>query len=142
MASGVSADPQTVCDLIGAANGTTQNDKIRQAATLRLRSMNNMEGYPTALLKIWQSNKHDDLRLQSLMLFKNECKKFWSIKDNDLSDIKKQEKEQCKHLLLNDYIKESDQRVIKQVAQCIAKVARLDWPAKWPNLFQVYVLYM
>ena len=42
-------------------------------------------------------------------------------------------------MLLTTYLSEKSEQITKQIAQCIAKLMREEWPNNWGNLFDVLV---
>ena len=73
------------------------------------------------------------MRQIALSQFKNHAvDNFKQTKNN-------QEKEHCKNLLITTYLNEKCENVSKQVAQCIAKLARKEWPSNWNLLFEILV---
>ena len=87
----------------------------------------------TALLSIWQSSSPDALREIALTQFKNHAV------DNFVHTRNTEEKEHCKRLLLTTYLSEKSEQLTKHIAQCIAKLARKEWPNHWHALFDILV---
>jgi len=128
-----SIDQNTVITLFNEANGTNPNSDTRRAATEKLIQIQNSSGYPSTLLKIWQSSQPDELREIALTQFKNHATTNFKHSNNV------QEKEHCKNLLLTTYLNEKSEQITKQIAQCIAKLTRKEWPSNWGQLFDVLV---
>eukprot|EP01084_Bolivina_argentea_P076011 137739_1 len=126
-------DEHIVINVLNQANGTNLNHASRTAATEQLMNMKTASGYPSALLKVWQSTQPDTLREIALVQFKNHAVTNFKQTGNN------QEKEHCKTLLLTTYLSEKSEHCFKQISQCIAKLARREWPKNWQSLFQILV---
>eukprot|EP01084_Bolivina_argentea_P087634 158273_1 len=126
-------DENTLITLINQANGTNLNNNTRKHATQQLMNLQTASGYPSTLLKIWQSSQPDTLRLTALAQFKNHAV------NNFIHTKNTQEKEHCKNLLLTTYLNEKSEQICKQISQCIAKLARREWPNNWSLLFSILV---
>ncbi|ETO25352.1 hypothetical protein RFI_11784 [Reticulomyxa filosa] len=132
----MTADISTIMALLTEADGTNSDILKRQSAIKALDELRNVPGYPTgnlfsffSLLSIWQLDKPQELRFKAMAKFKNDCEQIWhvsKIKSIEKEKEKMSEKEVCKCLLLNNYMKENDEIVLRQVSQSISKLTQIE----------------
>ncbi|ETO28844.1 hypothetical protein RFI_08284 [Reticulomyxa filosa] len=85
-----------------------------------------------ALLSIWQSDKPRDLRCIAAVKFKNDCEAIWSfsqLRSSENVKERKEEKTQCKAILLKNFQKESDEMVSASARN------KIEDEGGWPELF-------
>ncbi|KAM6495766.1 Armadillo-type fold [Amanita muscaria] len=130
-ASGVKTEtvsPQELFHVIG--NAVSSNPMLVQESSKRLKEMLDMYGTFDALHEI-AAQKEVSLytRRQAIIQFKNHALSHWRSRKL-LSDV---HREQIRARCLA-FINEEDETISECNQVIVAKIARLDFPSKWPNL--------
>ncbi|KAF4348903.1 hypothetical protein F8388_023308 [Cannabis sativa] len=76
-----------------------------------------------------------DVRLMASLYFKNSINRYWR-KRRDSSGISNEEKVHLRQKLVS-HLREENYQIALTLAVLISKIARIDYPIEWPDLFSV-----
>jgi len=121
--------PQLVTLLRNAAFET--NERIRKESSSMLEKWEKLSGYCSLLFGIISDLSIDhEIRFIATSCFKNAVHKYWRKKDTSM--ISKQEKDYI-HQNLPNLFDEPNNRNALHIGLLYAKIARVDYPAEWPE---------
>ncbi|KAJ3682843.1 hypothetical protein LUZ60_013070 [Juncus effusus] len=128
------ADVQAMYSLL--LNSLSPDESTRKPAESALSQCENRPGFCSCLLEIIAARAlagREDVRLLASVYFKNSINRYWRQR-RDSSGISNEEKIHLrKNLLL--HIREENTQIALQMAVLISKIARIDYPRDWPDLF-------
>uniref|UniRef100_A0A7N0T6K4 Importin N-terminal domain-containing protein n=1 Tax=Kalanchoe fedtschenkoi TaxID=63787 RepID=A0A7N0T6K4_KALFE len=131
-----SADLPTMYMLLG--NSLSGDVSVRKPAETALLESENRPGFCSCLLEIITAKDlaaQVDVRLLASLYFKNSISKYWRNR-RDSTGISNEEKAHLRQKLLTHFREENSQIAIS-LSVIISKVARIDYPKEWPDLFSV-----
>ncbi|XP_028549715.1 importin-11 isoform X2 [Dendrobium catenatum] len=126
------SDVETVYSLLSDA--FSPDLSVRRPAESALAQCERRPGFCSCLLEIIAARDvacRDDVRLLAAVFFKNSIRRFWRqrvISNDEKAHLRKK-------LLLN--IREESSQIALQLADLISKIARIDYPKEWPELFSL-----
>uniref|UniRef100_A0A0E0LQ50 Importin N-terminal domain-containing protein n=1 Tax=Oryza punctata TaxID=4537 RepID=A0A0E0LQ50_ORYPU len=119
-------------------NSLSADEAVRRPAEAALAQCEARPGFCSCLLEIISARGlacREDVRLLATVYFKNSISRYWRHR-RDSYGISNEEKDHLrKNLLVN--IREENSQIALQLAVLISKIARLDYPKEWPDLFSV-----
>ncbi|KAL6896683.1 hypothetical protein ACP4OV_007255 [Aristida adscensionis] len=119
-------------------NSLSADEAARRPAEAALAQCETRPGFCSCLLEIISARGlacREDVRLLATVYFKNSINRYWRHR-RDSYGISNEEKSHLrKNLLLN--IREENTQIALQLAVLISKIARLDYPKEWPDLFSI-----
>ncbi|XP_020578156.1 importin-11 isoform X2 [Phalaenopsis equestris] len=124
------SDVQTVYSLLSDA--ISPDASVRSPAESALSQCERRPGFCSCLLEIIVTRDlacRDDIRLLASVFFKNCVRRLWRqrvISNDEKAHIRKK-------LLLG--IREESSQIALHLADLISKIARMDYPKEWPELF-------
>ncbi|GAA5950880.1 hypothetical protein JCM3765_004618 [Sporobolomyces pararoseus] len=135
--------PSSPLEVINCLSLALSPSPIERSNSLQaLQSWSTLPGYYLYLTNIFTSREeevggvgvvNDQIRLQSLLQFKNGVDKYWRKMSNNA--ISQEEKAQIRPLLItNTMINEPNRVIAKNLAVTIGKLARLDYGVDWNDL--------
>jgi hypothetical protein len=133
------SNPLTEGLLIHALKGTLSGDNHRLiTSNQQLEAWQSKSSYYLLLQTVFSDTRLPyDVRLQSIIQIKNGVEKYWRRgAKNIISDDGKQH---LRSRLLQSGIQEPDRRLAIIIALVIGKIARLDFPTKWPDLINTLI---
>ncbi|GAQ92680.1 Nuclear transport receptor KAP120 (importin beta superfamily) [Klebsormidium nitens] len=111
----------------------SQDGHIRKEAEAALAAAETTPGFCSCLMEILGAKgPQQDIRWMSCVYLKLCTKKYWRTRHPNA--ISEEEKAHLRTRILNQLGDEDDQ-VASQLAVLIAKIARVDFPKAWPDLF-------
>eukprot|EP00249_Psilotum_nudum_P007668 c20733_g1_i1 orf=1506-4013(-) len=129
-----SADVHTVYNLLQSA--LSQDEAVRKPAELMLASCENRPGFCSCLVEIIATKNlegQSTARWLASVYFKNSINRYWRHR-RDILGINDGEKAYLRNKLL-ELIREENNQVAVQLAILISKIARIDYPKEWSDLF-------
>ncbi|XP_042421874.1 importin-11-like isoform X1 [Zingiber officinale] len=130
------ADLHTVYSFL--SNALSIDESTRKQAESALAQCENRPGFCSCLLEIIaarDSGCRDDARLLASVYFKNSISRYWRHR-RDTSGISNDEKNHIRTKLLL-HLREENTQIAIQLAVLVAKIARIDYPKEWPELFSI-----
>lgn len=130
------SDLQTVYSFL--TNSLSSDGTQRQPAESALSQCENRPGFCSCLLEIIAARDaacREDARLLASVYFKNSINKYWRNR-RDSQGISAEEKSHLRTKLLL-HIREENSQIALQLAVLISKIARIDYPKEWPELFSI-----
>ncbi|KAJ6822914.1 importin-11 isoform X1 [Iris pallida] len=128
------SDVQSVYNLL--ANSLSSDQSFRKPAESALSHCESRPGFCSCLLEIIAARDsacREDVRLLASVYFKNSISRYWRHR-RDSPGISNDEKMHLrKNLLL--HIREENSQIALQLAVLISKIARIDYPKEWPEIF-------
>nr|BAC75567.1 putative Ran binding protein 11-like [Oryza sativa Japonica Group] len=119
-------------------NSLSADEAVRRPAETALAQCEARPGFCSCLLEIISARGlacREDVRLLATVYFKNSISRYWRHR-RDSYGISNEEKDHLrKNLLVN--IREENSQIALQLAVLISKIARLDYPKEWPDLFSL-----
>lgn len=141
-----SSNPNTAFSNISILNEGDLVSVLEQASNIGFNPNN--QKLAEQQLKVWETQKGFHYHLQSIYLnlsmslqirwlaviqFKNGIEKYW--RSTRINAIDKEEKNLIRDRLFN-ILNEQNNQLCIQNAQAVARIARLDFPTDWSNLFE------
>lgn len=120
------------------ANSMSADHRLRGPAEEALAQSESRPGFCSCLLEVITAKdlaSQVDVRLMATVYFKNSINRHWRQR-RDSSGISNEEKMHLKQKLLTHLREESDQ-IAQMLAVIISKIARIDYPKEWPDIFLV-----
>ena len=108
-------------------------DEIRMPASATLKQLENRPGFVSLLLHLSQSSPHDPhahLRQFASIQLKNVVSRSWRRGGDNIHE---NERASLRQSLLGR-LHEQNKQVAEQLLVVISKIAREDFPARWPSL--------
>ncbi|VEN37849.1 unnamed protein product [Callosobruchus maculatus] len=122
-----------VLDVLRQAS--SQDPSVLKPAETKLREWETQPGFYAVLLNVLSDFTMDvNVRFMAVLCLKNGVDRYW--RKNAPNAISEQEKSTIRQGLLCNF-EEPVNQIAVQRAVLISKVARLDWPREWPNVFPV-----
>ncbi|KAK7294729.1 hypothetical protein RJT34_17624 [Clitoria ternatea] len=120
------------------ANSMSVDHRLRGPAEEALAQSESRPGFCSCLLELVTA-KHlasqADVRMMATVYFKNSVNRYWRHR-RDSSGISNEEKMHLRQKLLMHLREENDQ-IALMLAVLISKIARIDYPKEWPDIFLV-----
>ncbi|CAK8541978.1 unnamed protein product [Lathyrus sativus] len=120
------------------ANSMSADHRLRAPAEEALAQSESRPGFCSCLLELITANdlaSQVDVRLMATVYFKNSINRYWRQR-RDSSGISNEEKMHLRQKLLMHLREESDQ-IALMLAVLISKIARIDYPKEWPDIFLI-----
>lgn len=112
---------------------SSQNPEILKPAETKLREWEDQPGFYTVLFNVISNHSIDlNVRWMAVLYFKNGVDKYW--RKNAPGAISEEEKATLRQSLVSN-LREPINQIATQLAVLVSKVARLDCPREWPELF-------
>ncbi|KAH7677914.1 Importin-beta N-terminal domain-containing protein [Dioscorea alata] len=108
----------------------------RSPAESALSQCESRPGFCSCLLEIIASRDlacREDVRLLASVYFKNSINRYWRNR-RDSAGITNDEKTHLRKKLLL-HLREENSQIAMQLAVLVSKIARIDYPKEWPELF-------
>jgi hypothetical protein len=99
------------------------------------------DGFVSSLVHIAQHTSSSagvrlECRQLAVITLKNVVEKSWAQRGGSIAVVSDGDKEGLRQFVLSQWL-EPDRKVARQLRALTAKIARKDWPAKWPTLIPV-----
>lgn len=120
------------------ANSLSGNQGVRKPAEAALAQSESRPGFCSCLMEVITAKdlaSQVDIRLMASVYFKNSVNRYWRNRRDSLG-ISNEEKIHLRQKLLSHLREENDQ-IALTLAVLISKIARIDYPKDWPDLFSV-----
>ncbi|PIA28651.1 hypothetical protein AQUCO_06800076v1 [Aquilegia coerulea] len=120
------------------ANSLSGDETLRKPAEAALSQSENRPGFSSCLMEIITSKdlaSQADVRLIASVYFKNSVNRYWRNR-RDSTGISNEEKIHLRQKLLS-HLREENYQIALQLAVIISKIARIDYPREWPELYSV-----
>ncbi|KAL7590187.1 hypothetical protein Lser_V15G39371 [Lactuca serriola] len=120
------------------SNSLSGDVALRKPAESTLAQSENMPGFCSCLMEVITAKdlaSQTDVRLMASLYFKNSINRYWRNK-RDSSGITNEEKSHLRQKLLS-HLREENYQISLTLAVLISKIARIDYPKEWPELFSV-----
>ncbi|KAK9930777.1 hypothetical protein M0R45_018088 [Rubus argutus] len=120
------------------SNSLSSDDSVRKPAEAALSQSEARPGFCSCLMEVIIAQDlapHVDVRLMASVYFKNSINRYWRQR-RDSSGISNEEKLYLRQKLLSHFGEENYQ-IAQMLAVLVSKVARIDYPKEWPELFSV-----
>lgn len=128
------SDLPTIYTLL--ANSLSGDENLRKPAEAALAQSESRPGFCSCLMEVIISNdlaSQVDVRLLASVYFKNGVNRYWRNRRDSLG-ISNEEKLHLRQKLLS-YLREENYQIALTLAVLISKIARIDYPKEWPDLF-------
>ncbi|XAR68794.1 hypothetical protein NMG60_11000162 [Bertholletia excelsa] len=128
------ADLPTMYTLL--ANSLSGDENLRKPAEAALAQSENRPGFCSCLMEVITAKNlasQIDVRLLASVYFKNTINRYWRNR-RDSSGITNDEKIHLRQKLLS-HLREENYQIALTLAVLISKIARIDYPKEWPELF-------
>ncbi|XP_026414929.1 importin-11-like [Papaver somniferum] len=130
------SDLPTIYSLI--ANSLSSDQNLRKPAESALSQSESRPGFCSCLMEVITAKdlvSQSDIRLMASVYFKNGINRYWRNR-RDSSGISNEEKIHLRQKLLS-HMREENYQIAVQLAVLISKIARIDYPKDWPEIFTV-----
>ncbi|OUZ99130.1 Importin-beta [Macleaya cordata] len=130
------SDLPTIYSLI--ANSLSRDENLRKPAEAALSQSESRPGFCSCLMEVITAKdlvSQSDIRLMASVYFKNSINRYWRNR-RDSSGISNEEKIHLRQKLLS-HMREENYQIALQLAVLISKIARIDYPKEWPEIFSV-----
>lgn len=120
------------------ANSLSSDHNIRKPAETALSQFETRPGFCSCLMEVITAKDLAslvDVRLLASVYFKNSISRYWRNR-RDSSKISNEEKIHLRQKLLS-HLREENYQIALTLAVLISKIARIDYPKEWPELFSV-----
>ncbi|XP_047154514.1 importin-11 [Vigna umbellata] len=120
------------------ANSMSADHRIRAPAEDALAQSESRPGFCSCLLEVITAKdlaSQTDVRMMATVYFKNSVNRYWRHR-RDSSGISNEEKMHLRQKLLT-YLREENDQIALMLAVLISKIARIDYPKEWPDIFLV-----
>ncbi|AMD22729.1 HHL041Wp [Eremothecium sinecaudum] len=119
-----------------ASNPTKAGSEVQKLAEEKLKSWEILPGYHFLLQSIYLDLSCSlQIRWLAIIQFKNGLDKYW--RPTRANPISKEEKALIRDRIF-DMIGEQNNQLCIQNAHACARIARIDYPKEWPNLFEYF----
>ncbi|XP_074350982.1 uncharacterized protein LOC141690197 isoform X2 [Apium graveolens] len=118
------------------SNSLSGDDSLRKPAEAALSHNENRPGFCFCLLEVITAKDlaaQTDVRLMASVYFKNSVSRYWRNR-RESHGISKEEKSYLRQKLLS-HLREENYQIAATLAVLISKIARIDYPKEWPELF-------
>ncbi|KAL5710132.1 hypothetical protein ACHQM5_020735 [Ranunculus cassubicifolius] len=119
-------------------NSLSGDETLRKPAESALSHSENRPGFCSCLMEVITAKdlaSQTDVRLMASVYFKNSINRYWRSR-RDTQGISNEEKIYLRQKLLS-HSREENNQIALQLAVLVSKIARLDYPKEWPELFSV-----
>ncbi|XP_050372009.1 uncharacterized protein LOC126789957 isoform X2 [Argentina anserina] len=119
-------------------NSLSGDDSVRKPAEAALSQSEARPGFCSCLMEVITAKDlaaHVDVRLMASVYFKNSINRYWRHR-RDSSGISNEEKLYLRQKLLS-HLGEENNQIAQMLAVLVSKIARIDYPKEWPELFSV-----
>ncbi|KAL6291861.1 hypothetical protein ACE6H2_000003 [Prunus campanulata] len=119
-------------------NSLSGDDSVRKPAEAALSQSEARPGFCSCLMEVITAKDlvpRVDVRLMASVYFKNSVNRYWRHR-RDSSGISNEEKIHLRQKLLSHF-REENYQIAQMLAVLISKIARIDYPKEWPELFSV-----
>ncbi|XP_071722890.1 uncharacterized protein [Rutidosis leptorrhynchoides] len=120
------------------SNSLSGDESVRKPAESTLSQSESLPGFCSCLMEVISSKDlapQAAVRLMASLYFKNNIGRYWRNKC-DSSGISNEEKSHLRRKLLS-HLREDNYQIALTLAILISKIARIDYPKEWPELFSV-----
>ncbi|KAK9290028.1 hypothetical protein L1049_008191 [Liquidambar formosana] len=120
------------------ANSLSGDESLRKPAETALSQSESRPGFCSCLMEVITAKdlaSQVDVRLMASVYFKNSINRYWRSR-RDSSGISNEEKIHLRQKLLS-HLREENYQIALMLAVLISKIARIDYPKEWPELFTV-----
>ncbi|XP_060202448.1 uncharacterized protein LOC132630871 isoform X2 [Lycium barbarum] len=117
-------------------NSLSAEQTIRKPAETTLAQSENRPGFCSCLMEVITAKDlvtQVDVRLMASVYFKNSINRYWRSR-RDSSGISNEEKSHLRQKLLS-HLREENYQIALTLSVIISKIARIDYPKEWPDLF-------
>lgn len=130
------SDLGTIYSLL--TNSMSGDESVRKPAEAALSQFESRPGFCSCLMEVITAAdlaSQVDVRLLASVYFKNSINRYWRNR-RDSAAISSEEKNHLRQKLLS-HLREENDKIAGLLAVLISKIARLDYPREWPELFSV-----
>ncbi|XP_010553104.1 PREDICTED: importin-11 [Tarenaya hassleriana] len=120
------------------ANSMSGDEGVRRPAEAALSQSESRPGFCSCLMEVITSKdlvSHVDVRLMASVYLKNSINRYWRSRRNS-PGISNEEKLYLRQKLLS-HLREENYQIAELLAVLVSKIARIDYPREWPELFSV-----
>ncbi|MED6196256.1 hypothetical protein PIB30_045785 [Stylosanthes scabra] len=120
------------------SNSMSGDQRLRGPAEEALAQSESRPGFCSCLLELITAKdlaSQKEVRLMATIYFKNSVSRYWRNR-RDSSGISNEEKTHLRQKLLL-YVREENEQIAQMLAVLISKIARIDYPKEWPDIFMV-----
>ncbi|GMY25532.1 importin-11 [Fagus crenata] len=117
-------------------NSMSGDESVRKPAESALAQSESRPGFCSCLMEVITAKdlaSQVDIRLLASVYFKNSINRYWRNR-RDSSGISNDEKVHLRQKLLL-HLREENYQIALMLAVLISKIARIDYPKEWPELF-------
>lgn len=117
-------------------NSLSGEQSVRKPAEAALAQSENRPGFCSCLMEVITAKdlaSQVDVRLLASVYFKNSINRYWRNK-RDSTGISNEEKLHLRQKLLS-HLREENYQIALTLSVIISKIARIDYPKEWPELF-------
>ncbi|XP_057824503.2 uncharacterized protein LOC131036604 isoform X2 [Cryptomeria japonica] len=121
-------------------NALSPDESLRKPAETTLSACENRPGFCSCLLEIIATKNlesQNNARWLASVYFKNSINRYWRNRRDSLG-ISSAEKPYLRKKLL-ELIREENHQIAVQLAVLVSKIARIDYPREWPELFSILI---
>ncbi|XP_057512770.1 uncharacterized protein LOC130794820 isoform X1 [Actinidia eriantha] len=119
-------------------NSLSGDESQRKPAEAALAQSETRSGFCSCLMEVITAKDlapQVDVRLLASVYFKNSISRYWRSR-RDSSGISNEEKIHLRQKLLS-HLREENHQIALTLAVVISKIARIDYPKEWPELFSI-----
>lgn len=119
-------------------NSMSGDENVRKPAEAALAQCEARPGFCSCLMEIITAKDlapQVDVRLLASVCFKNSVNRYWRTRRDSLG-ISNEEKVHLRHKLLS-HLREENYQIALTLAVLISKIARIDYPKEWADLFSI-----
>ncbi|GMH26512.1 hypothetical protein Nepgr_028355 [Nepenthes gracilis] len=130
------SDLPTIFQLL--ANSLSGDESIRKPAEAALSQFESRPGFCSCLMEVITARDlaaQVDVRQMATVYFKNSINRYWRCR-RDSMGISHEEKIHLRHKLLS-HLREENYKIALMLAVLFSKIARIDYPKEWPELFTI-----
>ncbi|CAM9530691.1 unnamed protein product [Ectocarpus sp. 12 AP-2014] len=131
-------NPSHAQTIYQAIEASTQSPipEVRKPAEQLLKACEELPGYTSVLAAIATTHAAPtDARATAVILLKNMVRVRWRSRGGRGAVVGDGEKAALREVLAGAGMDEPEERVVSQLAVLMGKIARVDWPGQWPQLF-------
>ncbi|XP_077233045.1 ARM repeat superfamily protein isoform X2 [Tasmannia lanceolata] len=128
------SDLPTIFSLL--SNSLSPDPNLRKPAESALSQCESRPGFCSCLMEVITAKdltSQTDVRLNASVYFKNSISCYWRHRRDSLGISNEEKIHLRKKLLL--HLREENYQISVQLAVLISKIARIDYPKEWPELF-------
>ncbi|KAH0637920.1 importin-11 [Solanum tuberosum] len=117
-------------------NSLSGEQSVRKPAEAALAQSENRPGFCSCLMEVITAKdlaSQVDVRLMASVYFKNSINRYWRSR-RDSTGISNEEKLHLRQKLLS-HLREENYQIALTLSVIISKIARIDYPKEWPELF-------